>query len=152
MCDSSFSTPSSGWNSSKETSKRKYKHHLPLWYFLQLLSYYTTTPRRCACSSPSREKRNEKKRGHSLHTHTHTHRVSNIHIYNPETNLTASQWVTGVFRSPISLLFIYFFPHLFSVRLHIYKGCETRRGKRRRRKNCSSNSSRVWARLECIPS
>ena len=35
--------------------------------------------------------------------------MSNIHIYNPETNLTASQWATGVFRSPISLLFIYVF-------------------------------------------
>ena len=101
-----------------------------------------------------RGKKEMRRKGATLftHTHTHTHRVSNIHIYNPETSLTASQWATGVFRSPISLLFIYFFPHLFSVRLHIYKGCETRRRKRRRRKNCSSNSSRVWARLECIPS
>jgi len=112
-CDSPPSPARSGWNGSKETSKPKYKHHLPLWYFLLttwLLYYYSEAMR--ACSSTSRERNEEEKNeGEKKGATLHTYRVSNIHIYNPETNLTASQWATGVFRSPISLLFIFiFFP------------------------------------------
>lgn len=128
----------------------KYKHHLPLWYFLsnylELLYHYSEACVQQHVAGKEWEEKNErerKRKGATLHTHT----ACPIYIY------TIQKQIWQLHNGPLacfvrlflSLYIYFFFPlHLFSARLHIYKSWKLEEEEERGgKKELAGSSSRV---------